>query len=94
MTTYQHSVILDTSKCTGCTTCTKHCPTEAIRIKDGVASINSDRCIDCGECIRHCPHHAKKANYSKFSTGDKGNWKFRMPDRRVYALFQGLVVRT
>lgn len=90
MTTYQHSVLLDTSKCTGCTTCTKHCPTEAIRIKDGVASINSDRCIDCGECIRHCPHHAKKANYSKFSTGDKGKWKIALPAPTLYAQFDGL----
>lgn len=90
MIKYQHSVILDPSKCTGCTTCTKHCPTEAIRIKDGVASINSDRCIDCGECIRHCPHHAKKANYGKFLPGDEGKWKIALPAPTLYAQFDGL----
>ena len=37
---YEHSVTLDESKCTGCTACLKHCPTEAIRIRDGHAKIN------------------------------------------------------
>ncbi len=90
MTNYQHSVVIDTSKCMGCTTCMKHCPTEAIRIKNGVASINSDRCIDCGECIRHCPHQAKKANYSKFSPEDEGKWKIALPAPSLYAQFDGL----
>ncbi|MBQ1183381.1 MAG: 4Fe-4S binding protein, partial [Clostridia bacterium] len=61
MNTYLHSVSLNEEKCTGCTTCLKHCPTEAIRIKDGRAVINPGRCIDCGECIRVCPHEAKLA---------------------------------
>ena len=63
---YKHSVELDVSRCTGCTTCLRHCPTEAIRIRDGHAVINEDRCIDCGECIRVCPSNAKKAMCSKF----------------------------
>ena len=58
---YYHSVRLDASKCMGCTICLKHCPTEAIRIRNNRAMILSERCIDCGECIRICPHHAKKA---------------------------------
>ena len=48
MNRYEHSVCLDVSKCNGCTTCIKHCPTEAIRIRDKHAVINADRCIDCG----------------------------------------------
>ena len=67
MSTYKHSVSLDASKCKGCTTCLKRCPTEAIRIRDGRAVINSKRCIDCGECIRVCPHKAKKAIHDSFS---------------------------
>lgn len=56
-----HSVILDVSKCVGCTTCIHNCPTEAIRVRDGHAVILEDKCIDCGECIRVCPHNAKSA---------------------------------
>lgn len=58
---YFHSVILDPERCIGCTYCLKICPTEAIRLKNGKASIIPERCIDCGECIRVCPNHAKSA---------------------------------
>ena len=32
-----HSVQLDKSRCKGCTNCLMHCPTEAIRVRDGRA---------------------------------------------------------
>ena len=56
-----HSVQLDKSRCKGCTNCLMHCPTEAIRVRDGRAHIIAERCIDCGECIRICDYHAKVA---------------------------------
>ena len=58
---YYHSVRLEKEKCMGCTNCIKRCPTEAIRVHDGKATIMKSRCIDCGECIRACPHSAKRA---------------------------------
>ena len=61
MTKYFHSVTLNEEKCKGCTNCIKHCPTEAIRVRNGKATITKERCIDCGECIKVCPYHAKKA---------------------------------
>ncbi len=90
MQTYEHSVLLDASKCTGCTTCLRHCPTEAIRIKDGHAVINSDRCIDCGECIRVCTHKAKKAVCSKLSSMDRFKWKIALPAPTLYGQFDNL----
>ena len=59
MNKFFHSVYLDSDKCTGCITCLKRCPTQAIRVREGKAHIINEFCIDCGECIRHCPHHAK-----------------------------------
>lgn len=53
--------MLDREKCKGCTNCIKHCPTEAIRVREGCALIIEERCIDCGECIRICPNRAKLA---------------------------------
>ncbi len=90
MNTYEHSVSLDVSSCTGCTTCLKHCPTEAIRIRDGHAVINSDRCIDCGICIRNCPNNAKKATYSKIDRVMEYRWKIALPAPTLYGQFDTL----
>ncbi len=90
MNTYKHSVFLDVEKCNGCTTCLKHCPTEAIRIKDGHAVINGERCIDCGECIRVCPNSAKKAKCSPLSSMDKFKWKIALPAPTLYGQFDNL----
>ncbi len=90
MSSYVHSVLLDAEKCTGCTTCIKHCPTEAIRVKDGKATINSDRCIDCGECIRHCPHNAKLAVSDPLSSMSGFKWKIAIPAPTLYGQFDNL----
>ena len=90
MNTYEHSVSLDVSLCTGCTTCLKHCPTEAIRIRNGHAVINPYRCIDCGICIRNCPNNAKKATYSKLDRVMRHKWKIALPAPTLYGQFDTL----
>lgn len=90
MNRYEHSVYLDEKKCSGCTACLKHCPTEAIRIRGGHTSIDPDRCIDCGECIRVCPHNAKKAVCEKLSAMDKFKWKIALPAPSLYGQFDNL----
>ena len=90
MNTYVHSVSLDKEKCTGCTTCLRHCPTEAIRVKDGCAVINPDRCIDCGECIRVCPQKAKRAECNKFSDMERFKWRIALPAPTLYGQFEEL----
>ena len=90
MKRYEHSVQLDPKKCAGCTTCLKHCPTEAIRIKNGRAVIADARCIDCGECIRVCPHKAKKAVCSTLADMEKFKWKIALPAPTLYGQFDNL----
>ena len=90
MKLYEHSVQLEKDKCKGCTTCIKHCPTEAIRIKDGHAVIKDERCIDCGECIRVCPHNAKKAVCSTLKDMEKFKWKIALPAPSLYGQFDNL----
>ncbi len=90
MKPYEHSVFLDEHKCTGCTTCLRHCPTEAIRIRDGHAVINEARCIDCGECIRVCPHKAKRSRRSKLDAMDGYKWKIALPAPTLYGQFDNL----
>ena len=90
MNTYIHSVSLDAEKCTGCTTCMKHCPTEAIRVRGGCAEIDSERCIDCGECIRNCTHNAKKSSYDSFDEIKKYKFKIALPAPALLAQFDNL----
>lgn len=90
MHTYEHSVLLDASKCNGCTTCLRHCPTDAIRIHDRRAVINTDRCIDCGECIRVCPNKAKKAVCGKLENMKRFKWKIALPAPTLYGQFENL----
>lgn len=90
MASYQHSVSLNIDKCRGCTHCLKHCPTEAIRVRDGHAVIQSARCVDCGQCIKYCPHQAKKAAYDKLSDIPKEKWKVALPAPSLFGQFDNL----
>ena len=57
-TKYFHALQILTDNCTGCTACVRVCPTEAIRVRDHKAIIDSYRCVDCGNCINVCRFHA------------------------------------
>lgn len=86
----QHSVTLQSELCKGCTHCIKHCPTEAIRVRDGKAVIKSERCIDCGECIRICPYQAKRAIYDKLEKFNEYKYKIALPAPTLYGQFDKL----
>ena len=86
----KHSVTLDKDKCKGCTTCIKHCPTEAIRVRRGIAHITEERCIDCGNCIRVCPHKAKKAVCDDFERLKEFEYTIALPAPSLYGQFRNL----
>jgi len=90
MDKFYHSVRLDESLCKGCINCIKRCPTEAIRVRGGKASINNKFCIDCGECIRVCPHHAKLATYDKLDVMKKYKYTVALPAPSLYSQFNNL----
>ncbi len=85
-----HSVRLDKDKCKGCTNCLKRCPTEAIRVRGGRASIIDERCIDCGECIRVCGYHAKYAQTDRLSSINNFKYKIALPAPSLYGQFKNL----
>lgn len=41
--------------CIKCMTCTKVCPTGAIKIEEDKFSIDLNKCIFCGNCAYYCP---------------------------------------
>ena len=87
MQDYFHSVQLDPDKCQGCVTCIRRCPTEAIRVRDGKATITKARCIDCGECIRACPTNAKSAFTDNLIDLSKYKYNIALPAPSLYAQF-------
>lgn len=86
---YFHSVRLIEDKCKGCVTCIKHCPTEAIRVRDGKAAIIEVKCVDCGECIRNCPNQAKTAIADTLDKIQEYRYKVALPAPALYGQFRG-----
>lgn len=86
---YFHSVKLIEEKCKGCVNCIKHCPTEAIRVRDGKARIIEIRCVDCGECIRNCPNQAKTAIADDLSRLEDFKYRIALPAPALYGQFGG-----
>ena len=70
-----HAIKVDLDKCIGCTHCMKACPTEAIRVVNGLAVINAERCVDCGNCLRACPVHAFYVDHDTLSQIEKFRYK-------------------
>ncbi len=85
-----HTVTLDESKCTGCYSCVKRCPTEAIRVRNGKASIIYDKCIACGECVRVCPSHAKVPSFDHFDVINNYKYKIALVAPSFYGQFNNI----
>lgn len=49
---------VDSSTCTGCGTCEKVCPTDAVKIVGEMAVIDHSLCNECGSCFYTCPKGA------------------------------------
>lgn len=64
---FYHTLKVDESICIGCTHCMQSCPTEAIRVRNGIAQIIENKCIDCGECFKVCPVKAIYVKQDDFS---------------------------
>lgn len=74
------SISVDASKCNGCTLCAKSCGTNAIEIKDKLATITVENCTMCGACVAACRVGAISIDIDKQPAEDldkyKGVWVF------------------
>ena len=51
-------IYVDPDRCTGCGTCEEHCPSGAISLAQGVATIDPSKCTQCETCFDVCPNGA------------------------------------
>jgi len=63
---FHHALHIAPELCIGCTHCLKACPTQAIRVRNGLAEIFEERCVDCGECYKACPVSAISVQQDDF----------------------------
>ncbi|MGD9994356.1 MAG: [Fe-Fe] hydrogenase large subunit C-terminal domain-containing protein [Salinivirgaceae bacterium] len=71
-----HALKVNEQTCYGCSHCMNACPTEAIRVWNGLANIDENKCIDCGECQRVCPVNAIYVDEDAFDS--IFNYKYRV----------------
>lgn len=84
----KHSVLLKENLCEGCTNCVKNCPTKAIRVHQGKATIKEELCIDCAECIRTCAYHAKYTETDQLSDLNKYDYPVVLVPPSFYGQFE------
>lgn len=54
-------------KCTGCGTCVRHCPSDALELENGKVKFYPEKCVSCAECIAFCDYGAIRVNWSALS---------------------------
>ncbi len=81
------SILLSEDKCRGCTNCMKKCPTQAIRIKNEKAVIDTIKCIYCSECIKACPYNAYTANNVRTNDISSTKYSIVIPSTTIYGQF-------
>lgn len=52
---YEREMQYDPEKCTGCGTCAKICPVQAIMMENGKPLLNRKACTLCSKCENFCP---------------------------------------
>jgi iron only hydrogenase large subunit-like protein len=82
-----HALVTDRSKCIGCVTCTKACPTRAIRVRDRVAGVDDELCIDCGTCMEVCRHDAVRPRTSSPADLKRFKRTVALPSLTLFAQF-------
>ncbi|MCR4406858.1 MAG: 4Fe-4S binding protein [Anaerolineae bacterium] len=64
-------VYVDGERCKGCGVCVDACPSGAIRLVDGVATIEQSLCRECQACVDACPQGAILAISEPVTEGER-----------------------
>jgi iron only hydrogenase large subunit-like protein len=84
---YYHAHRVDLDKCRGHMVCMRHCPTQAIRVRHGKATISEELCVDCGRCLSVCPSGAITLIADPVTRISDFKYKVVVPATAVYSQF-------
>ena len=79
---------VNTSNCIGCTRCMRICPTEAIRIIKGKATLTIDKCIYCGRCFQTCQVNAIQVNANQRGDLEEGKYHIAILPIAIYGMIK------
>lgn len=82
-----HGFRIDSDACRGRLACMRACPTEAIRVRAGKATLRAELCIDCGLCLRACPSGAIRATTVAFGDFDQYEYRVAVPSPVLFGQF-------
>jgi iron only hydrogenase large subunit-like protein len=88
MDKYYHPIRFIEGKCDGRMKCMRICPTEAIRVKHGKATLIEELCIDCGACVSVCPSNAIAPLTDPFTRSLDFKYKIALPSPVLYSQFR------
>lgn len=88
MTQYFHAFKVDADKCRGHMACMRQCPTHAIRVRNGKATVNAELCIDCGQCLSVCPEQAIKPIADPVQQISNFKYRVVVPSPVLYSQFE------
>jgi len=84
---YAHGFRICDEACDGCLACMRGCPTHAIRVRHGKASVRAELCIDCGSCLRACPRSAIVATTRTLEEFGHFSYKVAIPSPVLFGQF-------
>ncbi len=87
MVELRHGFRIDPDKCDGRMSCMRACPTHAIRVKNGKASLISELCIDCGLCLSVCTTGAISATTIRFAELYRFKFKVAVASPALFTQF-------
>ncbi len=71
--------------------CMRHCPTQAIRVRNGKATIFEDLCVDCGKCLSVCPSGAIQLIVDPVAKISQFKYKVVVPAPALYSQFESSI---
>lgn len=88
MVKYNHAHKINLDKCQGHMTCMRRCPTQAIRVRNGKATISDELCVDCGACLSVCPSGAVVPITDPVTEVSHCKYKVVVPSSVLYSQFE------